>query len=80
MIDQKVLKELLHENVVTVTFTKVNGEQRVMPCTLKADAIPASDLPKNADYKQNPDVCSVWATESNGWRSFRWDSVTSYSI
>lgn len=80
MIDRNDLQAKLHNNVVTVTFTKVNGEQRIMPCTLKADVIPADYLPKNTDYKRSDDVCSVWAPESNGWRSFRWDSVVSYSV
>lgn len=74
------LQEELHKNVVTVTFTKVNGEQRVMPCTLDASRIPADNLPKNSTKKVNDDVCSVWAIDSNGWRSFRFDSVISYEV
>jgi len=41
-IDQRrdIIKSMLSEGVCTVTFTKVNGETREMPCTLKADMLP----------------------------------------
>lgn len=34
------LSELLHTGECVVEFTKVNGEVRSMPCTLKAEFIP----------------------------------------
>ena len=39
-IDRDQLSELLHSGECVVEFTKVNGELRTMPCTLKADLIP----------------------------------------
>jgi len=30
----------LRDNVLQVTFSKVNGEERVMPCTLQTDYMP----------------------------------------
>jgi hypothetical protein len=67
----------LHEGVMTVGFTKVNGERRLMVCTLDDAKIPGSYLPLHPEYKRSPEVCSVWDLEANGWRSFRWDSVFS---
>lgn len=72
------LKQKLTEGIVTVTFTKVDGNERIMPCTLNVDLIPSDYLPKSVEYHRSEDVCAVWATDVNGWRSFRWDSVKSF--
>jgi hypothetical protein len=63
------LMDMLRNNVVTVTFTKVNGEERTMKCTLMV-------LLQESESK----AVSVWDTEMNGWRSFRVDSVKSISM
>lgn len=60
---------ILQKNVATVTFTKLNGEQRVMDCTLKEDTIPKTDP------KENAVLCTVWDTQKNAWRSFRFDRI-----
>jgi hypothetical protein len=78
----------LKNNVCTVTFTKVNGEVRVMPCTLKEELIPAVKAVKEAvvpdatiavDTVLKPAI-SVWCTDASAWRSFRFDSVTQVEI
>ena len=71
---------LLKEGVVVVDFVKKNGEARSMPCTLKAELLPVVEVKEDITpkvKKPNPDVLSVYATDVNGWRSFRLDSVTS---
>lgn len=77
------LIDLLRHNVVSVTFTKVNGEERVMRCTLQANYIPNA-LTKNGELivekKTNSNNVSVWDTETQGWRSFRVNSVKSVSV
>ncbi len=68
----------LQSNVCDVKFTKVNGEDRLMRCTLKEDLIPepvASDTEVNRNRKPNESVQVVWDLEKVGWRSFRVDSV-----
>jgi len=37
---------ILKSNICNVTFTKVNGEQRTMPCTLKEGVIPPAPVHK----------------------------------
>ena len=44
MINQQEVKEALQAGVVQVTFTKVNGEERIMSCTLNSDLLPAAIL------------------------------------
>lgn len=65
---------LLLTGVCEVTFTKVNGEIRQMPCTLKSELLPVVDnnkLNEEKTRKQNPDNLSVWCTDKNEWRSFK---------
>lgn len=73
--------DLLKQDIFTVTFTKVTGEERTMPCTLKEDLIPVIIKPAvveiKAPRKENDNVLSVWCTDKQAWRSFRIDSVKS---
>lgn len=80
LIGREVLIKELKEGVVTVTFEKQDGSNRVMHCTLSNDIIPLFDTKGVTVTKKrttNPDVLAVWDTEANGWRSFRFDSVKS---
>ena len=87
-VDQRreILRERLGSGIAEVTFTKVDGTIRTMPCTLDADIIPAApahvtntdnpvDFPKVK--KVNPLVMSVWCTDKGEWRSFRLENVIS---
>lgn len=79
----------LHEQVVSVTFTKKDGTERVMRCTLGESSIPAKNLstvvvedakPTDkpvTERKANPDIRTVYDVEAGAWRSFRWDSIKS---
>lgn len=69
--------ELLQSGVYEVTFTKVNGEVRKMPCTLKSELLPVVDnkLNEGKTRKQNPENLSVWCTDKNEWRSFKISNV-----
>ena len=55
--------------------TNVNGDKRIMTCTLKEDAIPGYK-PANKDKKVNKEVVSVWDINAEGWRSFRLANIT----
>jgi hypothetical protein len=93
-ITAEVLRNLLLENECIIEFTKVNGEARSMPCTLKAefipDPIPAphflhftnTDNPVNFPKvkKENPDVMNVWCLDKKEWRSFRIANVISAKV
>ena len=66
---------------VLVTFTKKDGSERVMRCTLSESRIPAEFAPKSeTTAKKNDEVQAVYDVEANGWRSFRWDSVTAVDV
>lgn len=67
----------LKNNVMIITFTKTNGDERIMRCTLQESYI----TEKGKGVRQPVDgVQAVWDIEKNAWRSFRWDSVKSSEI
>lgn len=77
----KEMQHLLWDHVCEVTFTKVNGEVRTMPCTLKKDAMPvqeAKPLRENRDVSYK--TLSVFCTDKGEWRSFRVANVTELKV
>lgn len=75
---RKFLSSLLkEEQEVRVTFTKSDGTEREMLCTLREDLIQSTEKKTERTKKENADVMSVWDLEKSGWRSFRLDSVKS---
>lgn len=72
------LRSFLHEGVFEIAFTKVDGSERVMPCTLKTDAMPAKAVNEHHQTRvYKPDSLSVWCVDKQEWRSFRVMNVTS---
>ena len=73
--------DMLVSGECTVTFTKVDGTQRVMPCTLNARLIPPEPVSESTESKKerkvNEEVIPVFCTDKQAWRSFRVDSVIS---
>lgn len=59
-----------------LTFTKINGEERTITCTLNPNIIPT---PANTDANVCKDTITVWCTDSNSWKSFRYNNVISIS-
>lgn len=66
------------ENDLSVTFTKVDGEERTMSCTLRTDALPVQEVNESRKTRlYKPETLSVWCLDKNQWRSFRVMNVTS---
>ena len=78
------LKNLLDQNVVVVDFTKLNGDKRVMTCTLREDMKPPATKTDTMSQKKDREisdaVVSVWDVNAKGWRSFRYDRINSVNI
>jgi len=83
MFTRDGLIDLLRHNIVEVTFTKVNGDERVMKCTLQPTYIPNAST-RNGELvierAASSNNVSVWDINANGWRSFRVVNVKSVSI
>ena len=69
------LLKMLQEGTYTVTFIKLNGDERVMTCTKSFDIIPKEHQPKT-NKETKPENITVWDTNANGWRSFVYDRVS----
>ena len=80
MIRQDIIK-ILSNGIHAITFTKVDGTERTMPCTLDPAILPAVELIENEEKrvprKLNMDTLRVFVTDINEWRSFRVDNVIS---
>jgi hypothetical protein len=74
----------LYEKDCRVIFKKQStGEEREMICTLREDIIPLAtktdSLSQTKVRTLNEEVIAAWDVEKKGWRSFRVDSVISFS-
>lgn len=74
----EILKDLKN-HVTEVTFTKVDGTDRVMRCTLMNNMLPPrydeNHLDEMHKKKENLETIVVWDVVKKGWRSFRVDNV-----
>lgn len=75
------LKDMLKIDVATVTFTKKDGTERIMKCTLNPKQLPPTPVTEGKkERKVNEDVLAVYDVEAQGWRSFTIKSVTKVSF
>jgi hypothetical protein len=71
----------LKSQVCEVIFKKADGSDRVMKATLQESVLPPPTPPKEGakPRAENLELINVWDTEANGWRSFRLDSLISFT-
>jgi hypothetical protein len=76
-VERDQLQQLLKTSTVRITFEKVNGEKRVMNCTLQAQLLPDQiDLEEAISEKRvNLESLAVWDLDKKDWRSFRLDKI-----
>lgn len=78
------LKALLEQNVLVVDFNKLNGDNRVMTCTLREDMKPRATktdpMSQKAVREVSDAVISVWDVNAKGWRSFRYERINAVDI
>lgn len=86
------LKDVLRREVVEVIFTKTDGTERVMKCTMQTSVIDEgtklllerlesnTEKPqtrvKKSKSAQTSDHITVWDVEAQNWRSFRTRKLT----
>ena len=77
-----VLKHELQSKTAEVTFTKLNGDVRVMTCTLNPELLPAKVVTEGEEEKpartiKNPNYSlPVYDINAEGWRSFVIKNIT----
>jgi hypothetical protein len=76
------MQDILKNERVNICFTKADGTERWLHCSLHPDLIPAEKLQKEeaSTRKRSIEAQSVWDIDKNDWRSFRWDSVREFSF
>jgi hypothetical protein len=81
LLDKETILKSLRDTICKVTFTKTNGEERVMYCTLNESMIPSDGETSETKRtkKENLDVQAVYDVKAPGWRSFRWDLVKDFT-
>jgi predicted DNA-binding protein (MmcQ/YjbR family) len=67
----------LQKRAMRITFTKVNGEERVIDCSLQEHIVPETS---ESNRKQNKEILPVFDINKGEWRSFRLDSVTNIEV
>ena len=78
MTRQEIVAKL-SQGIHNVTFTKVDGTERTMPCTLDPTLLPTVELIENEESrvprKLNMNTLRVFVTDINEWRSFRIENL-----
>jgi hypothetical protein len=84
-LNQDNMLAALREGECEVTFTKVNGDTRVMKCTLNMDIIPQAKMPKGdnvPELREGLDsilkAIRVFDTGLEDWRSFKVETVKNF--
>lgn len=78
MTKREALVSSLQKNIMSVIFTKKNGEERTMHCTLNETLLP--EITGDSEKKENLDVLAVWDVDIDAWRSFRLDSIKDLKV
>lgn len=76
-MDRTQLINDLANGPVVVTFTKKDGSERIMPCTINEQIISARNPSTSTTYSQYGDTLTVFDLEKNEWRSFGLSAVKS---
>jgi hypothetical protein len=69
------LKSHLKMGPVYVTFTKKDGTERKMKCTLKEGVVVPHEKTTERVKEENVETLAVWDMEKSAWRSFRLDTI-----
>jgi len=84
-LTQENMLAALREGECEVTFTKVNGDTRVMKCTLNMGLIPDNKKPKGDDTPELREglenilkAIRVFDTGLEDWRSFKVETVKNF--
>ena len=80
MFTKDKIEEALRANVAEVKFTKSDGTERIMKCTLREDLIVPYVKKTDRVKEANTDIVPVFDVEKNEWRSFKVDAVQSISL
>lgn len=70
------IQNLLRQWEAKITFTKKDGTERVMHCTLKEGVVVPHEKTTDRVKQPKDDLLSVWDMESQGWRTITVPNIT----
>jgi hypothetical protein len=85
------IKYVLRQTHCQITFKKIDGSIRVMPCTLRPASLPVQ-VQESVDTQdvtskeskppkaENPNTIRVYCLDKQEWRSFRIENVISVKV
>ncbi len=82
-LNRQELINLLKNGEIIVTFTKADGSEREMHCTLQSHMLPLREEVEGEvkkTRKVNESVLAVFDLDEMEWRSFRIDNVLSVKM
>lgn len=79
-MNRQEIQTALSENVCKVVFTKSDGTERIMTCTLNPKYAVSYSKKTERVRKLNEEVVPVFDLDKNEWRSFRADSMKSLTV
>lgn len=74
------IKAHLMMGPMLVTFTKKDGTERTMKCSLEEGVVVPHEKTTERVKEENTETLAVWDMEKNAWRSFRLDSIKSVEL
>lgn len=78
--DREEIFKQLKKNILEVAFQKVNGERRLMNCTLQQKYLPEQTDIEESENDTESNNIAVWDIDADGWRSFKVDSVITWKV
>ena len=80
-MNRESITKSLQEGVCEVFFTKSDGSERIMHCTLNPKFAPSmpQQVEETVRKNKNPDAIAVWDTDFDAWRSFRIDRIMEFN-
>jgi len=80
-MNRESITKSLREGVCEVFFTKSDGSERIMHCTLNPKFAPSmpQQVEETVRKNKNPDAIAVWDTDFDAWRSFRIDRIMEFN-
>ena len=77
----ELITDALPKTTVKIVFTKKDGTERVMHCTLKEDLLPTRETKRQlVETTKSKEYIAVYDTVEKGWRSFVVKSVKSFEF
>jgi hypothetical protein len=74
------LREFLQNFVAVITFTKKDGTERVMKCTLKQDIAIPHERKTERVKEPKDDLLPVWDIDTGAWRTITVPNILTVEI